>query len=135
MNGSLLGVLLRLVLALAVVLLLMWVAARILRNVAGGRNTGVLELVARQPLGRTSSVAVLRVADQALVVGVTDGKVTLLTEVDLDMVEAAAAAEEERRAARAGPVAVAGRLNGSIISPATWRQAVNAVRDRTARRG
>jgi hypothetical protein len=28
-----------------------------------------------------------------------------------------------------------GGLQGSIVSPATWKQAVNVLRDRTARKG
>nr|BFE89372.1 hypothetical protein GCM10020093_119740 [Planobispora longispora] len=52
-----------------------------------GRGGGHLSVIARQQLSRNSSVAIVRVVDRALVLGVTDGQVTLLTETELDAVE------------------------------------------------
>ena len=43
-----------------------------------GGTTGVIEVVARQRMGRASSVSVLRVAGRVLVVGSTEEQVTLL---------------------------------------------------------
>jgi flagellar protein FliO/FliZ len=86
----------RLILSLAVVIGLMWVAANVLRKrgFAGvasrrGPRGPQLELLARRPLGRNASIAVVRVGDRSLVVGVTDHQVTKLgdfenTEIDLD---------------------------------------------------
>lgn len=91
---------LRLTLALAVVLALMWFAARVVRNVGAGRAPGVMEVLARQQIGRGSQVAIVRVGDQALVIGVTDNKVSLLTETDLETIEAAQAAADARRPLR-----------------------------------
>lgn len=138
---DLLGLLLRVGLSLAVVIGLMWLAARALRSAGGGRGAGVVEVVARQALGRGSAVAVVRIADKALVLGVTDGQVTLLGETDLAAVEASRAPERRSPApvaigtdAPALVTAARGRLDGSILSPRTWRRTVEAVRDRTVRK-
>jgi flagellar protein FliO/FliZ len=146
-----LGLLLRVVLSLTVVLGLMWLAARALRGVAGARGAGVVEVVARQTLGRGSAIAVVRVADKGLVLGVTDGHVTLLGETDLAAIAAvhpARSTERRTPATRtagadvpgqfgadlaADLAAPAGRLDGSILSPRTWRRAVDALRERTVR--
>ncbi len=145
--------LLQMVVALGVVLAVMWLAARLLRSVGPAGNEALLELVARQQVGRTASVAVVRVADQALVVGVTDDQVSLLAEVELGQVEQAVAAQEQARAARreqrqsllpgsgrsgtasSGSLTGKGKLHGSILAGSTWKQALEALRQRTARRG
>jgi flagellar biogenesis protein FliO len=70
---------------LAVVAVLMVVVLLILRrttdkrrNVSKRNSSRAIELVDRQPLGKTQSVAVLRVHDYTLVVGVTEQRVELL---------------------------------------------------------
>jgi len=70
---------------LAVVAVLMVAVLLILRRTSKrGRSTSkrgqarAIELVDRQPLGKTQSVAVLRVHDYTLVVGVTEQRVELL---------------------------------------------------------
>jgi flagellar protein FliO/FliZ len=145
---ELLGLVLRVGLSLAVVVGLMWLAARGLRGAVAGRGLGIVEVVARQPLGRGSAVAVVRVADKALVLGVTDTQVTLLGETALTDVEAArtttkrtAISTTSTAADPAGVVSVtgpetsaAGPLAGSILSPQTWRRTVEALRERTVRR-
>jgi flagellar protein FliO/FliZ len=138
--------LLRVLGSLAVVLLLMWAAARVLRRTTTGRATGSLEVLARQPLSRTASLAVVRVGDRALVVGIADQRVSLLTETDLASVRTAEPVKETREpvltSAASTPVLTSvastpvppGRLAGSALSPATWRTAVEVLRERTARR-
>jgi flagellar protein FliO/FliZ len=141
-----LGLLLRVGLSLAVVIGLMWLTARALRG-AAGRGAGVVEVVARQQIGRGSAVAVVRVADKGLVLGVTDGHVTLLGETDLLAVEASRT-DTRRTALPAGDSAdlprrivvhndaasVRGPLDGSILSPQTWRRTVHTLRERTVRK-
>ena len=83
----------RLVVALVVVFGLMFVAARLLRRrgLASGRAgavTGRIEVLARQGLGRTSSVQLVRVGGKTLVLGVTDSAVSVLTEADPLLLEA-----------------------------------------------
>jgi flagellar protein FliO/FliZ len=145
MTTDTLGLVLRLVLSLAAVVGLMWVAARVMRGQLTRGQGGALEVVARQQVGRGASIAVVRVADQALVLGVTENKVTLISAADLGAVQAAQATAEEERIAVRSPVDAdgvrsrpgesGGRLQGSIVSPATWKQAVDVIRDRTARKG
>lgn len=124
---------LRIGFSLLVVFGLMWGLARLARRPRAGRAGGTLAVLARQQLSRSASVAVIRVVDRALVIGVTDGQINLLTETDLAALEehaAPAAVREPVVLETARPSALA----GSALSPATWRQAVNALRDRTVRR-
>lgn len=133
---------LRVVLSLAVVLGMMWALSRVMRPKGGVRGLPV-DVIARTPLGKRASVAVLRVGDRGLLVGVTDHAVSLIAEVDIP---APAAPAPERRTTldlsdvgllAGDPVvdaAVArGALTGSVLSPATWRQAASVLRDRTVR--
>jgi flagellar protein FliO/FliZ len=177
----------RLGLALAFVLGALWLIARFAqRRGRTVRRSQALAVLARQSLGKNSSVAVIKVMDRAMVVGVTDQQVSLLGETDLAEVERKL--EEAKAAGRTGPVknraaltvvdaettparpASIGRrllpaapqrpavaksgvkasakawsatrpaaeassaLAGSALSPATWKQAVEAVRERTVRR-
>lgn len=129
---ELLGLLLRVGLSLAVVLGLMWLAARALGGGAARRGQGVIDVVARQPLTRNSSVAVVRIAGKALVLGVTDNQVTVLGEADLP--EPPAVEPSRRTPGNPGATTDGGPLAGSILSRKTWRSTVDALRDRTARR-
>jgi flagellar biosynthetic protein FliO len=89
---ELLGLAARIALSLAAVLGLMWMLARASRKGGRGRgrSAGPLEVIARQQLSRNASIAVVRVADRALVIGVTDVGVSLLGEAELAAVEQAA---------------------------------------------
>jgi flagellar protein FliO/FliZ len=150
---ELLGLAGRIILSLAAVLGLMWLLARASRKPLTGRAQGALTVLARQQLSRGSSVAVVKVADRALVVGITETQVSLLGEADLAAVNAALEpAETVSRtpvtlvdtegtegiaatgAVEPAPAARAGAVAGSALSPATWKQAVEALRERTARR-
>ncbi|MDT5016859.1 MAG: flagellar protein FliO/FliZ [Mycobacterium sp.] len=145
----------RMLLALGVVLGLMWLLARYARRPLAGRPDKVLSVVARQQLNRTASVAVVKVMDRALVVGISDQGVRLLTEAELAPIEMALASERTNPSRQIGrargaiakpaeqPTAAAdltaaperrGALDGSILSPATWRQLVGLARDATVRR-
>lgn len=81
-------------LALVFVLGIMWALARWARKPMGaGKGEQVLTVLARQQINRTSSVTVLRVMDRALVLGVTEQGVRLLTETELAPIEEVLAAE------------------------------------------
>jgi flagellar protein FliO/FliZ len=140
-------------LALGVVLGLMWALARFVRRPLTGKADRVLNVLARQQLSRNASVAVLKVMDRALVVGVTDQGVRLLTETELEPLLAAITAQaakppRQRNAESVGslpvgslpidavPVGVraAGALDGSVLSPKVWSQLVTAARNATVRR-
>jgi flagellar protein FliO/FliZ len=88
-----LGTLVRLVLSLATVLILMVFLARYLRNRQIGVGSGLgatqrrrkallLEVVTRQGLSRGSSLAVVRVSGQLLLLGVTESAVSVLRELE-----------------------------------------------------
>ena len=73
---------LRIGFSLTVVLGLMWAFGRMYRN-RTRRHGGALDVIARRQLTRGGAVAVVRVADRTLVLGVTDQRVSLLAEADL----------------------------------------------------
>ncbi|MCW2540446.1 MAG: fliO [Frankiales bacterium] len=112
----------RTLLALLVVLGIMWALAKFARKpLTGmtGRSDKVLTVLARQQLNRNASVAVLKVGDKAIVVGVSDGGVRLLSETDAAPFEAALAAGRPEKTTRA----VRG-VRGSRTRPPPKRRAL-----------
>ena len=100
--------LIRLVLSLAFVGLVLWFAARIAKKRGlGGANQGLIEVVARQRLGRSSTVNVVRIGDVVLVVGATEEQVTLLAEVDNETIDAGPSGQRPVRVAAPAPAAIA----------------------------
>src|SRR5687767_15585537 len=91
----------RLVLSLAFIAAVLLFAARVAKKRGLGQGNGLIEVVARQRMGRTSTLNVVRIADVVLVVGATEEHVTLLAEIDADAVEEALV---ERRPVRSGQV-------------------------------
>ena len=87
----------RLILSLGFIAVVLLFAARLAKKRGLGQGNGLIEVVARQRMGRTSTVNVVRIADVVLVVGATEEQVTLLAEVDSEAVDSALA-----RAPRAG---------------------------------
>jgi flagellar protein FliO/FliZ len=99
---------------------------------------------------------VVRVADKAMILGVTDGQVTLLTETDLAAIEeyqpeapvrreslsleALGAAGSDTQGAGAGrtrpatAVSPDGPLSGSILSVKTFTQTWDVLRERMVRK-
>jgi flagellar protein FliO/FliZ len=70
--------------SLLVVMGLMWALARAVRRPLGaGRAHGPLAVLNRQQLTRSAAVTVVRVADRAMILGVTDQHVSLLGEADI----------------------------------------------------
>ena len=123
----------RLVLSLAFIGAVLWFAARFAQKRGLGQGNGLIEVVARQRMGRASSVSVVRIADRVLVVGSTEEQVTLLAEVDGDVIEEAIA---ERRTATAQPAVAGtpGALAGSVFDRNGWTTFVSQLRERTVRR-
>ncbi|MGY2002189.1 FliO/MopB family protein [Blastococcus sp. SYSU DS1024] len=137
----------RLFLSLALIGGVLWFAARLAKKKGLGQGNGLIEVIARQRMGRASTVNVVRIADVVLVVGATEEQVTLLAEIDA---EAVAAALRERRApggprnadgpgegAPAIPVQAArseGVLAGSVLDRNGWGSLVDELRERTVRR-
>lgn len=125
----------RLLISLAFVLGVMWLIARKVggkRGLRGGGRTKLIDVLGRQQLSRGASVAVVQVMDQALIVGITDGQVSVLGETDLAAAKRRLA-ENKAPAPRPNPEPAKGKLSGSALSPATWRQTVDSLRDLTVR--
>jgi len=132
-DASFASLALRLVLSLGVVLALMLGAAAVVKRKGLGRGFGggkhaAMEVLARQPLSRNASLAVVRVGDRALIVGVTEQSVTLIDEADGEaFLPAPAVTPGDARTAlpsggeddRSGP---------------TWTALVDALREKTVRR-
>lgn len=137
--------LIRLVLSLGVVLALMVGAAKLLQRGTGMRpvrGTGAqVRVLARQGMGKRASVAVLAVGGRALVVGIGDDGVQLLSDLDLDEVMApepeVADSAPEAAPAIGGALGllVRARTTGTRVDrPSARDQALQTVRDWTVRR-
>jgi flagellar protein FliO/FliZ len=137
------GLLLRVVVSLGLVLAVLWFAAKGLRSSQRRSRAGVdVDVLTRQPLAQKSSLAVVRLGDRALVLGVTESRVELLHETaladvlvpdqpgasDLDASVPASTGMVRQPASRPGP------LTGSALSPQTWSRAVQVLREMTVRR-
>lgn len=69
----------RLIFALAGVLALMWVAAKVLsRSALGGTAGGGVQVLSRTSLNRAASVSLVQVGDEILLLGVTEQQVNVL---------------------------------------------------------
>ncbi len=131
----------RLILSLAFIAAVLLFAAHVAKKRGLGQGNGLIEVLARQRMGRTSTVNVVRIADVVLVVGATEEQVTLLAEVDADAVDAALA--ERRVPAHSGAVDQAAHLPvrtgspalaGSVFDRNGWTSFVHQLRERTVRR-
>jgi flagellar protein FliO/FliZ len=133
----------RLVLCLGFIAAVLWYASKVAQKRGLGGATGVIEVVARQRMGRTSTVSVLRVAGRVLVVGSTEEQVTLLAEVEDEELQAAMAVTPTPAAHEDGsPVPMTARmpvprgpgaLSGSVLDKGTWTTVVQELRERTVR--
>jgi flagellar protein FliO/FliZ len=74
----------RLVFSLAVVVGMLLLLAKFSAKKFRGGSGSLVQVVQRQPLSRTSSVAVVTVGSRVLVLGTTEQQVQLLTELDPD---------------------------------------------------
>lgn len=133
----------RLIVSLAIVVGLLLLLARVGARRFRGQAGALVRVVHRQPLSRTSAVAVVAVGSRVLVLGTTEQQVSILTELEPDEIEGhldLAPVETEEvddddlvtldtlaaRSARpllADPLEPRGALAGSVLSPQTWRQA------------
>jgi flagellar protein FliO/FliZ len=148
----------RLILSLAFIGGVLWFAARVAKKRGiGGTGNGVIEVLARQRMGRASTVNVVRIADMTLVVGATEEQITLLAEVDGDAIDAVIRERDAARSTRpvhavhavpdgavGEPVAAghrstvsarnSGAFSGSVFDRNGWGSFVNQLRERTVRR-
>ena len=139
MDTSLVALLIRVVVSLGVVLAVMAAAAAVLRRSGvagtgasgrrgGRRRTPAVEVIARHGLTRGASVTVVRLGKRALVLGVTEHQVSLLTEID--------PAELEPEEAETGPDGITAGPAGPRIGAGAlpWKVALEQLRERTVRR-
>ena len=139
----------RLILSLGFIAVVLLCAARLAKKKGLGQGNGLIEVVARQRMGRSSTVNVVRIADVVLVIGATEEQVTLLAEVDSEAVDTAlaerrvpaprpAAEPARRRRGAVPPRCVArtssGALAGSVFDRAGWGTFVHQLRERTVRK-
>ena len=122
----------RLILSLGFIAVVLFYAARLAKKRGLGQGNGLIEVVARQRMGRTSTVNVVRIADIVLVVGATEEQVTLLAEVDAETIDLALS--EARGPVRLGAAEI-GRPAPRRRSPPGRRRARWPARSSTATAG
>jgi flagellar protein FliO/FliZ len=139
---------LRLVFSLAVVIGLLLLIARFSSRRLRGPSDSLVRVLHRRPISRNNAVCVVAVGSRLLVLGTTEHEVRVLAELDPSELEetttitALPAPRPARGAHRAGlpatPIALAAReedrpspLTGSVLSAATWRQALAVATRRT----
>ena len=137
MEASLPALVARLVGSLAVVVLLMVVAGRVLRSrssfgAAARGRTPPIEVLARQGFGRNASVALVRAGGRALVIGVTDSRVTLLAEADPEAL--VAGTPSPGTSGDGPPGAHRTALPAGDRPGPSWKATLEQVRERTVRR-
>jgi flagellar protein FliO/FliZ len=116
---------LRIGFSLFVVLGLMWALARVVRRPLGaGRAHGQLAVLNRQQLTRGAAVTVVKVADRAMILGITEQQVSFLGEAELTDFEDHQERRDNVDLPGAHPAAAAGRLDRSLL---------DFLRDRTSR--
>lgn len=117
----------RLAVSLGVVFALMALAGKVLRRRGlGTKGTGAtsrIEVLARQGLGRTASVQLVRIGGKTLVLGVTETQVSVLSEADPLLLEAELALEQAEAAAKD---------EDRPVTPG-WGPLLELLKDRTAR--
>ena len=131
-NVSVISLFTRLFLAMGVILLLMWLAARAIRNrgvtpATRGRKPLPIDVLARQGVGQRSQITVVRTVGKILVLCVTEANVTLLA--DLDPEEIDLDGSEADWTAPPGSSGTTGPSSGS-----TWKAMIDAAREKTVRR-
>jgi len=129
-TASTLGLFMRLILSLGVVIGLMWAAATLLRKKGIMPNAGAkrrqvrgaqVELLARKPLGRNASIAVVRVGDRSMIVGITDHHVTKLDDAEVEEIDLDEGTNWTVSRGPAGPTTA-------------WKAMLEQMRNRTIRR-
>jgi flagellar protein FliO/FliZ len=107
----------RLVFSLAVVVGMLLLLAKFSSKRLRGGSGSLVRVVQRQPLSRTSSVAVVTVGSRVLVLGTTEQQVQLLTELDPDELDVPEA-EESPAPVTAVPASVPASVTAPVTAPA-----------------
>ncbi len=145
---SVIGLIVRLVLSLGVVIGLLLAAAAVVRRRAGfgllkglgGGGKTKLDVLGRSSLGRSASVAVVRFGERAVLVGVTDERVSVLAEAPVAEVVAPEPVAATSEVLDLDEIATGRQwtaLPGGVVAPRpgpSWKGVVDAMRERTVRR-
>jgi flagellar protein FliO/FliZ len=126
------GLFIRAILSLGAVVGVMGLAARAMRGrfgvPNGPRGTPVrVEVLARQTLGKSASIAVVRAAGKSFVVGITESSVTVLTDADPDVLPPLA--DDRPEDAWTAPLTA-----GASRARPTWKTLMQVAREQTVRR-
>ena len=97
----------------------------LIAQVSAGKLHQTSTSLARQPFGKTASIAVIRAAGKALVLGVTDTSVTVLAEADPDALDVDLTGSEAQWTAPPG---------GGTRPGQPWKTLLEQLRERTIRR-
>jgi flagellar biogenesis protein FliO len=129
----------RVVVSLGIVVTLMVVAMRVLRRNGPAlaprgtrKSSATLELVAKQTLSRSATVALLRIGSRLFLIGIGDSQVNLLSEGDRGVF---GIAEDEPD--QDADVVISGTRRApdwSHRSDSAWKTLLDAIRERTVRR-
>lgn len=149
MDASLTELLPRLFGSMAVVLVVMWGAARVMKNkrIPGLPSVGnfqkskedakrnEIEVLSRTGLSKNATVTLVRAGGKTLLLGVTDAQVTLLSEIDeaVETTTLSLVAEE----AQSSSIHRTGTSTSASQLPTTeqaWKGLLSQVRERTVRR-
>ena len=153
---------LRFVVSLAVVIALIWGLARVKKRVSP-KGAGSIQLVSKVPISKKGSLLLVEVGGKTMMIGATDNNITLLsvieTTADIDEVKEDRRPvhldslldpdlqyldlqypdlqhpdlpDREAVASLHRPKGE-GRLAGSVLSPTTWRQLTEALREKSVR--
>lgn len=146
----------RVIVSLAIVLGLIWALARVKKRVSP-KGAGALQILSKTPVSKRGSLLLVEVAGRTLLIGSTDTAISLLTEVRLDettdeprqertavdvdsLIEewrapmpSSSVVTEAQVAAMAPQQPEPGPLAGSVLSPQTWQQFTQALREKTVR--
>ncbi len=87
------------------------------------------EIVARTGLGRNNSVVIVRAAERALVLGVTETGISLLADADPSVLDVRNDTEDDDPDAHR-----MGRTGGPLARPSAWKDTLEILRERTVRR-
>lgn len=154
------GLVLRVVVSLAIVLALIWAFARVRKRVAP-KGASALNIVSKVPVSKRGALLLVEVGNRTLLLGSTDESISLLTEVQpadeeeapkqqRTSVDFSAILDEWRVPGDELPPIPKEELDevlstslpaqraesplaGSVLSPTTWRQFTQVLRERTVR--
>lgn len=128
---------LRLVFSLGVVITLMYVAARVMRRRGMGISRSSrteISVLARKGLSKHASVALIEAEGRQLLIGVTDQRVTLLSELDRTAIESDDELDIDLESEHHGTVFFTKSAPSALPSDSARKGLLDTLRDMTVRR-